>query len=254
MSDQSRHSARIVSITRSAWAFAFGAWLWVRMTRIPSARSTASNGTLDFDLGAVLFRSQPLELAVSTTTSGPRRPELPARRAIDWTTVFLILTAVVGTWAVGLLILTAAAVVQPAYLYSDQKAALKAAAATVVALLAVGQLYTMESARSHLPRAGIRVRQLMRMHRWGGRIALSLAVLTAYFCLTGFGAPTSPLRVAIHGIFGSTAFVAIALKLSMIRFRPRLAFRLAPWLGRYAALAFLMIWLSSAFAFYTGQL
>lgn len=48
MSVQSRHSARIVSITRSACAFAFGAWIGVRMTRIPSDRSTVSNGPVNF--------------------------------------------------------------------------------------------------------------------------------------------------------------------------------------------------------------
>lgn len=163
-------------------------------------------------------------------------------------------TAVVGTWAVVLLILTALAIVRPASLYTDQKAALKAAAATVVVLLAIGQLYTMESARGHLPRGGLRVRQLMRVHRWTGRIALSLAVATAYFCLTDLGAPVSPLRVAVHGVVGSTAFMAIAVKLWLIRSRPRLAARLAPWLGRYAVVAFGIIWLSSAYAYYTGQL
>ncbi len=166
----------------------------------------------------------------------------------------MVVTAAVGTWGVGLLILTAAAIAGPSYLYSDQRALLKAAAATVVALLVVGQVYSMESARGHLPRAGIRVRRLMQAHRWGGRVGLSLALLTACICLVFLGAPTSPLRVAIHGIVGSTAFVAIAIKLWLIRFRPALGSLLAPWLGRYAALAFVLVWLSSAYAYYTGQL
>src|SRR5664280_2991440 len=46
MSVQSRHSILIVSITLSAWALAFGAWIGVRMTRIPSERSTVSNDRL----------------------------------------------------------------------------------------------------------------------------------------------------------------------------------------------------------------
>jgi hypothetical protein len=48
MSVQSRHSARIVSITRSAKALAFGAWIGVRMTRIPSEGRTASNRPVNF--------------------------------------------------------------------------------------------------------------------------------------------------------------------------------------------------------------
>jgi hypothetical protein len=38
----------MVSITRSAWAFAFGAPIGVRMTRILSERTTASNDRLNF--------------------------------------------------------------------------------------------------------------------------------------------------------------------------------------------------------------
>src|SRR5664280_2899103 len=45
---QSRHSARIVSITRSACALAFGAWIGVTITRAPSERTTASNDRLNF--------------------------------------------------------------------------------------------------------------------------------------------------------------------------------------------------------------
>jgi hypothetical protein len=46
---QSRHSARIVSITRSACALAFGARKGVRITCIPSERSTVSNGRQNFE-------------------------------------------------------------------------------------------------------------------------------------------------------------------------------------------------------------
>lgn len=42
MSVQSRHSALIVSIRRSAGALAFGAWIGVRITLAPSERTTAS--------------------------------------------------------------------------------------------------------------------------------------------------------------------------------------------------------------------
>src|SRR5665811_1246705 len=45
---QSRHSARMVSITRSALALAFGAWIGVTITRAPSERTTASNDRLNF--------------------------------------------------------------------------------------------------------------------------------------------------------------------------------------------------------------
>ena len=44
----SRHSALIVSITPSAWALAFGAWMGVTITRAPSERVTWSNVRLNF--------------------------------------------------------------------------------------------------------------------------------------------------------------------------------------------------------------
>src|SRR5664279_3638569 len=55
MSVQSRHSARIVSITRSAWAFAFGARKGVRMTPWGSKTPIRSCG------GAVVLVDEPAE-------------------------------------------------------------------------------------------------------------------------------------------------------------------------------------------------
>ena len=177
------------------------------------------------------------------------------RPADRWTTVFLGLTAVFAIWGVGLIVLTLVALATPGFAYPDQaKAGLKAMGATVVGVLALGQLYTMESVLGHLPRAGLKMRQLMRTHRLGGRIALALAVVIAYFCMVDIGAPSSPVRGFVHAIFGSTAFVAIAIKLVLIRSWPTVAYRLAPWLGRYAALAFVVVWLTSAYAFFTGTL
>jgi hypothetical protein len=176
-------------------------------------------------------------------------------RTPDWLTdLFLAITTLFGAWGVGLIVLTTLAIVQPAFLYSDQKSALKAAGATVVAILALSQTYTMHAAMGHLPRGGLRIRQLMVRHRYGGRIAIVLAAVIAFFCMTDLGAPTDPLRVGIHAFFAATAFVAIAIKLALIRFRPHLAYDAAPWLGTYAAFAFVVVWISSAVAYVTGNL
>jgi hypothetical protein len=187
--------------------------------------------------------------------SAARVAERRRTRTPDWLTdAFLVLTAIFAIWGVALVALTFAAIAQPAFFYSDQKSAIKAAGATVVAFLAVSQLVTMESTMGHLPRGGLRVRVLMRAHRWGGRIVLILAALIAFFCMTDLGAPPSPIRGAIHAVLAATAFTAIALKLLLIRFRPRLAYDVAPWLGRYAAVAFVGVWITSAVAYYTGNL
>lgn len=76
----------------------------------------------------------------------------------------------------------------------------------------------------------------------------------AYFCLTDLGAPIQPLRAATHGFFGATAFSAVGIKLALIRFGPRLAYDAVPWLGRYAAIAFVAIWFTSAWAYFTHTL
>jgi small-conductance mechanosensitive channel len=195
-----------------------------------------------------------------TIPAGPQ-PAAPAaapvkrtRRSDAWTTLFLILTAVLGAWSLVLIVLTLLAILQPAFLYSDAKAALKAAGATVVALIAVEQTYTMGAAMGKAPRFRFRMRTLMRTHRYAGRIALLLAALIAYFCMTDLGAPSSPLRGAIHGFFGSTAFIAIAIKLALLKWRPSLAYDAAPWLGSYAAVAFVIVAITSAAAYYTGNL
>ena len=191
--------------------------------------------------------AQPVQPTQSTT---PRRTRAP-----DWLTdVVLVITALFAVWAVVLTVLTIIGITQPAFLYSDPKAAIKALGSTVVAVLALSQVYTMESVMGHMPRGRFKMRDLMRVHRISGRIAIVLAVLIAYFCMVDVGAPSSPLRVATHVIFGSTAFVLLAVKFALIRFRRERAYELAPWLGRVIAACFVVIWITSGLAYLTGSL
>lgn len=188
----------------------------------------------------------------STPGEGTAPVAVKRTRPTDaWTTVFLVLTAVFAVWAIVLVALTMLAIAQPSFLYQDAKTALKAAGASVVGLIALLQVYTMNAAMGKLPRFGIRMKYLMRSHRYAGRIALVLAAVVAYFCMTDIGAPQSPLTSALHGIFGSTAFAAIAIKLALLKWRPAVAYDVAPWLGRYAAFAFVVVWITSVLAFYT---
>jgi hypothetical protein len=149
------------------------------------------------------------------------------------------------------------AIAQPTFsaFSNPTKLFLKAAGATTVGLIAIEQAYTMGAAMGYMPRFGLKMKHLMRSHRYLGRIGIVLAVVVAWFCMTDIGAPVSAgLRPALHGFFGSTAFIALAIKFSLIRFRPGLAYDLAPWLGRYAALALLVVAVTSAYFYYTGQL
>ena len=176
------------------------------------------------------------------------------RKTDRWTDLFLVITAVFGIWGIGLVLLTMAAIISPTFLYQDQKIALKAVGATVVALLALSQTYTMTAAMGKMPRFGIKMKYLMRSHRYGGRVALVLAAVVAYFCMTDIGAPQSPLATMLHTIFGSTAFLAIAIKLGLLKWRPTLGYDAAPWLGRYAAFDFVVVWISSVLTYYTDVL
>jgi hypothetical protein len=194
---------------------------------------------------------------MAATTPDPTHPTTPARRtrAPDlWTNVMVVVTVVFGIWAVALVVLTTIGILDPRFYYSDQKSAIKALGSTVVAVLALSQVWSMESAMGHLPRAGVRMRHLMRIHRYGGRIAIALAALIAFFCMTDIGAPREPVRVAVHIVFGAVAFAALAVKLLLIRFRPAIAYDAAPWLGRTIAASFVIVWISSGLAYYTGNL
>jgi len=192
----------------------------------------------------------------------PAAPATPAAkvyprktRTPDWLTdVVLVITAIFGIWAVSLVVLTFVGILQATFYYSDQKSAIKAAGSTVVVLLTFSQFYTMESVLGHLPRGSIKMRSMLRVHRWGGRIAIVLAALIAFFCMTDIGAPSNPLRVVVHVVAGSTAFALLGIKFALIRWRPSLAYDTAPWIGRVVAICFVAIWITSGLAYFTGNL
>jgi hypothetical protein len=120
--------------------------------------------------------------------------------------------------------------------------------------LTFSQFYTMESVLGHVPRGRIKMRSMMKVHRWGGRILIVLAALIAYFCITDVGAPREPLRVVVHAVAGSTAFALLGIKFALIRFKPSLAYDTAPWIGRIVAICFVAIWITSGYAYFTNSL
>src|SRR4051794_30297120 len=99
-----------------------------------------------------LLRALRLRAVTAPSTPAPATPVTPPKvyprrtRVPDWfTDAVLILTAIFGVWAVALVVMTFIGLAVPAYYYTDQKAAIKAAGSTVVVLLTFSQLYTMES-------------------------------------------------------------------------------------------------------------
>jgi len=180
----------------------------------------------------------------------PRRTRVP-----DWMTdLVLVVTVVFGVWAVVLTVLSFIGIAEPAFYYTDEKAAIKALGSTVVVLLAFSQFYTMESVLGHVPRGRIKMRSMMRVHRIGGRITILLAAVIAFFCMVDVGAPSDPLRVVVHVVAGSTAFTLLGIKFALIRWRPSLAYDTAPWIGRITAICFVAIWVTSGLAYLTGNL
>lgn len=189
--------------------------------------------------------SPPIPAAGSPIAQAPR-----TRKTDIWTTLFFILTVALGVWSMALIVLTLLAIIEPTAKPDDDKYALKSVGAIAIGFIAVEQAFTMGAVMGKVPRFGLRMRTLMRTHRYLGRIGLVLAGVVAYFCMTDIGAPSSSIRGLIHAFFGSTGFLAIALKLALLKWRPTLAYRAAPWLGAYAALAFIIVAGTSAVAYY----
>lgn len=167
-------------------------------------------------------------------------PAPRTRRTDAWTTVFFALTATLGAWSLALIALTVLRIVGPASEADDDTFDLKAVGAATVALIAVAQAFTMGAAMGVVPKMGLRMGALMRTHRRVGRIGLVLAGAVAFLCWRAGSGGTTPEGI-VHGGLASTGFLAIATKFALLKWRPGLAFRIAPWLGAYAAAAFILV-------------
>lgn len=198
---------------------------------------------------------QPLAAEPPTPVAPTKKVFERKTRTPDWLTdAVLVVTAFFGIWAVALVVLTIIGITQPAFYGTQEKAAIKAVGSTVVVLLTFSQFYTMESVLGHLPRGSIKMRSMLKVHRIGGRVIIVLAALIAFFCMVDVGAPSNPLRVLVHVVAGSTAFVLLGIKFALIRWKPYLAYDTAPWIGRVVAVAFVAIWITSGYAFFTNSL
>jgi hypothetical protein len=177
--------------------------------------------------------------------SGPAPAPVRRTRKTDaWTALFLALTGSLGVWSLALIALTVLRIIEPTRDPDDDLSVVKSVGAISVALIAVEQAFTMGAAMGKVPKLGLPMRTLMRTHRYVGRIGLVLAAVVAFFCWTVSPAPTR--SGALHGALASSGFIAISIKLALLKWRPALAYRAAPWLGLYAALAFVLVAVVSA--------
>jgi hypothetical protein len=83
-----------------------------------------------------------------------------------------------------------------------------------------------------------------RVHRYNGRLALTMAVLVAFSCLVGPAGPTSPTRVLLHSIFGALVFAVLAIKFALLKFL-KSGQRMLPLVGVFLFLTFGAIWATS---------
>jgi hypothetical protein len=155
-----------------------------------------------------------------------------------------VLTGALGVWSLVLIAITLLRIVDPSYDADDDTFDLKAIGAATVALVAIAQAFTMGAAMGKTPRLGLRMGTLMRTHRRVGRIGLTLAGVVAFLCWRASGGPPTAEGI-VHGTLASSGFLAIASKLALLKWRPALAFGVAPWLGAYAATAFILVGVSA---------
>jgi hypothetical protein len=91
-----------------------------------------------------------------------------------------------------------------------------------------------------------------RLHRWNGRVVLVLTVVLGYACLFATAGPTSPSRVLLHSIFGTTLFALLAVKFSALRLNRPSETQL-PLLGSLLFGNYLAVWVLSAFDYITSS-
>ena len=173
-------------------------------------------------------------MGIPSTPTAPATPVTGRRtRKTDaWTTLFFALTAALGAWSVTLIGATLLAIIDPSFDADDDTFGLKTIGSLTVALVAVGQAFTMGAAMGKVPKLGLRMGTLMRTHRRVGRVGLALAGVVAFLCWRASGGPPTPEGI-VHGALASTGFLAISTKFALLKWRPALAFRVAPWLGIY---------------------
>jgi len=136
------------------------------------------------------------------------------------------------------------------HLFLTHTLQMKAWLATVVVLLACGQLLTAAQIYRvfRFPPSG---RFYQSVHRWSGRMAILLTLPVAYHCIFLLGFDTHSPRVLIHSLLGSTLYGVIVAKVLVVR-SSRFANWVLPVVGGLLFLVLLGLWLTSALWFFTG--
>ena len=88
------------------------------------------------------------------------------------------------------------------------------------------------------------------LHRWSGRIAFLAAVPVAIHCLYALGFQNYSTRVLLHSIFGCLFFGAFTVKMLILP-KKGLPGWVLPFWGAVVFTALVLIWLTSAYWFFS---
>jgi hypothetical protein len=133
--------------------------------------------------------------------------------------------------------------------YSPEVAFAKVVLASVVVVLAGYQALLMAVVYGKLPVPFLARRVASRTHRIVGDTAALLALVVAYFCVTGYevgDALEDGGRSAVHVVAGSAVLVVLGVKILVVRRGGRRANRFLPVLGVSVLGLFVLTWASSA--------
>lgn len=122
----------------------------------------------------------------------------------------------------------------------------KASAATLVVVLVGTQVLTASVFYGWVRTPWPSREAAAFVHRWSGRVLVPTATVVSAYCLKDIGPQSTPVRAAVHTVLAAVMTVALVGKLVILRAVPRLS-RLVPVLGVTVAIAFVGIWLTSAF-------
>jgi len=84
----------------------------------------------------------------------------------------------------------------------------------------------------------------VRVHRYSGRLALTLAVLVALTCIAGPAGPLTPARVAWHSILGIFVFIVLTVKFLLIKVLKQ-GDNVLPLIGTILFLTFGALWITT---------
>ncbi|MFN2518761.1 MAG: DUF6529 family protein [Jatrophihabitantaceae bacterium] len=127
---------------------------------------------------------------------------------------------------------------------------LKTWLATAALALVLAQLTSALWMWGRLPGAGAAPGWVPAVHRWSGSVAFALTVPVALHCVWSLGFATGTPRVLVHSTVGCAFYGAYAAKMLGLRLRGAPGWAL-PVLGGSVFALFVLIWLTSAFWFFS---